>query len=88
MSLAKPARSASVGQSCGERDRCARTPEAVIARLNRDIAAAAAHPEVRRRMEEVGAEPVGSSPAELRDAVSQQVAQVRPLVAELRLQVE
>ena len=66
----------------------ARTPEAVIARLHRDIAAAAAHPEVRRRMEEVGAEPVGSSPAELRQAVAEQVAQVRPLVAELRLQVE
>ncbi|MFC0385767.1 Bug family tripartite tricarboxylate transporter substrate binding protein [Muricoccus vinaceus] len=66
----------------------ARTPDAVIARLHREIAAAAAHPEVRRRMAEVGAEPVGSSPAELREAVGQQVAQVRPLVAELRLQVE
>ncbi|MBI0535571.1 tripartite tricarboxylate transporter substrate binding protein [Roseomonas sp. KE2513] len=66
----------------------ARTPDAIIARLHREIAAAAAHPEVRRRMAEVGAEPVGSSPAELRQAVGEQVAQVRPLVAELRLQVE
>ncbi|HEY8611182.1 MAG TPA: tripartite tricarboxylate transporter substrate binding protein, partial [Roseomonas sp.] len=40
----------------------ARTPEPVIARLQREIAAAAAHPDVRRRMAEVGAEPVGSTP--------------------------
>jgi tripartite-type tricarboxylate transporter receptor subunit TctC len=66
----------------------ARTPEPVIARLQREIAAASAHPDVRRRMAEVGAEPVGSSPAELRQAVSEQVARVRPLVAELKLQVE
>ncbi|MFC7734683.1 Bug family tripartite tricarboxylate transporter substrate binding protein [Roseomonas sp. GCM10028921] len=66
----------------------ARTPEPVIARLQQEIASAAAHPEVRRRMLEVGAEPAGSSPAELRQAVSEQVAQVRPLIAELRLQVE
>jgi len=66
----------------------ARTPEVVIARLGREIAAATAHPEVQRRMTEVGAEPVGSSPAELRQAVAEQVAQVRPLIAELKLQVE
>ncbi|WP_458095683.1 Bug family tripartite tricarboxylate transporter substrate binding protein [Roseomonas sp. WA12] len=66
----------------------ANTPQPVIDRLQREIAAAAANPDVRRRMAEVGAEPVGSSPAELRQAVSEQVAQVRPLVAELRLQVE
>ncbi|MCR0982880.1 Bug family tripartite tricarboxylate transporter substrate binding protein [Roseomonas populi] len=66
----------------------ARTPEAVIARLQREIAQAAAQPELRRRLAEVGAEPVGSPPAELRQAVAEQVAQVRPLVAELRLQVE
>jgi tripartite-type tricarboxylate transporter receptor subunit TctC len=66
----------------------ARTPEPIIARLQREIAAAAAQPELRRRMAEVGAEPVGSSPAELRLAVSEQIAQVRPLIAELRLQVE
>ncbi|WP_426955148.1 Bug family tripartite tricarboxylate transporter substrate binding protein [Muricoccus radiodurans] len=66
----------------------ARTPEPIITRLNREIAVAAAHPDVRRRMTEVGAEPVGSTPEELRDAVREQMAQVRPLVAELRLQVE
>jgi len=65
----------------------ARTPEAVIARLQREVAAAAAHPEVHRRMVEVGAEPAGSSAAELGQVVSEQVKQVRPLIAELQLQV-
>ncbi|MFH5926048.1 Bug family tripartite tricarboxylate transporter substrate binding protein [Roseomonas xinghualingensis] len=66
----------------------ARTPEAVIARLQHAIAEAAAHPDAHRRMSEVGAEPVGSSAAELRQVVSEQMAQVRPLITELRLQVE
>lgn len=60
----------------------------MIARLQREVAAAAGHPEVRRRMIEVGAEPGGSSPAELRETVLAQVAQIRPLIAELKLQVE
>ena len=66
----------------------ARTPEPILARLQRAIADAANHPDVRRRIAEVGAEPVGSSSAELRDAVREQVAVVRPLVAELKLTVE
>src|SRR5262245_31410520 len=43
------------------------TPEPIVARLQQDIAAAARHPDVRKRMEEVGAEPSGSSSAEMRD---------------------
>ena len=64
------------------------TPQPVVDRLQREIATAAANPDVRRRMAEVGAEPVGSTAAELRQAVSEQMARVRPLVAELKLQVE
>ena len=66
----------------------ARTPEPILARLQRAVADAAANPDVRRRMAEVGAEPVGSSAAELGQAVREQVAVVRPLVAELKLTVE
>ena len=40
----------------------ARTPEPIVARLQQEIAKAAQHPDVRRRAEEVGAEPVGSTP--------------------------
>jgi tripartite-type tricarboxylate transporter receptor subunit TctC len=66
----------------------ARTPEAVIARLNQEIVKAAKHPEVQARMAEVGAEPVGSSADELGQVVREQVRAVSPLVAELKLVVQ
>lgn len=64
------------------------TPEAVIQRLYREIAAAARHPDVVRRMTEVGAEPSGSTPAEMREMLEKQIAQVRPVVEELNLVVQ
>ena len=66
----------------------ARTPEAVVARLHREIAAAARHPDVQRRFAEVGAEPVGSTPAELFEVVRDQMDKVRPFVTELKLLVQ
>jgi tripartite-type tricarboxylate transporter receptor subunit TctC len=66
----------------------ARTPEAVITRLHQEIVKAAQHPEVQRRMAEVGAEPVASSPAEFGQAVHEQIEKVRPLVSELKLIVQ
>jgi tripartite-type tricarboxylate transporter receptor subunit TctC len=66
----------------------ARTPEPVIARLHQEIAKAAKHPDVQKRLAEVGAEAVGSTPAELAEVVREQVAQVRPLMAELKLVVQ
>jgi tripartite-type tricarboxylate transporter receptor subunit TctC len=66
----------------------ARTPEPIVARLQQEIAKAAQHPDVRRRAEEVGAEPVGSTPAELGRIVREQIDKVRPLVAELKLVVQ
>ena len=38
------------------------TPEPIVARLNQEIAAAAKHPDVHKRMTDVGAEPSGSTP--------------------------
>jgi tripartite-type tricarboxylate transporter receptor subunit TctC len=66
----------------------ARTPEVVIARLHQEVEKAAKHPDVQKRLAEVGAEAVGSSPAELAQVVREQVAQVRPLMAELKLVVQ
>ncbi|TDH58174.1 tripartite tricarboxylate transporter substrate binding protein [Dankookia rubra] len=66
----------------------AATPAPVLARLQREIAAAAQHPDVARRIAELGAEPGGNSAAEFGAAVKDQLAQVRPLVAELKMQVE
>jgi tripartite-type tricarboxylate transporter receptor subunit TctC len=61
------------------------TPDVILARLQEEIAAAARHPDVRKRMEEVGAEPSGSTSAEMRDMLREQVAKVRPTVEELKL---
>ncbi len=66
----------------------ARTPEAVIARLHAEVAAAARHPALAARIEELGAEAGGNTPAEFAAMVHAQVAAVRPLVRELRMQIE
>ncbi|WP_207538343.1 Bug family tripartite tricarboxylate transporter substrate binding protein [Sabulicella rubraurantiaca] len=65
----------------------ARTPEPILTRLHTEIAAAARHAPVAARIEELGAEPGGNSPAEFGAMVHAQVAHVRPLVRELQLQM-
>jgi tripartite-type tricarboxylate transporter receptor subunit TctC len=64
------------------------TPDAVVNRLQQEIAKAVKHPDVDKRMNDVGAEPSGSTPAEMRDMLQKQIAQVRPVVEELKLVVE
>jgi tripartite-type tricarboxylate transporter receptor subunit TctC len=64
------------------------TPEPVVAKLQQEIAAAVKHPDVQKRMTDVGAEPSGSTQAEMRDMLQKQVGQVRPVVEELKLVVE
>jgi tripartite-type tricarboxylate transporter receptor subunit TctC len=64
------------------------TPEPVIARLQQEIAAAAKHPDVVKRMTDVGAEPSGSTQAEMREMLREQVGKVRPIVEELKLVVQ
>ena len=64
------------------------TPEPVVARLQQEIAAAVKHPDVRKRMIDVGAEPSGSTQSEMREMLRRQVAQIRPVVEELKLLVE
>jgi tripartite-type tricarboxylate transporter receptor subunit TctC len=63
-------------------------PEPVVARLQQEIAAAVKHPDVQKRMTDVGAEPSGSTQAEMREMLQRQVAQIRPVVEELKLLVE
>jgi tripartite-type tricarboxylate transporter receptor subunit TctC len=66
----------------------ARTPEAVLTRVHAEIAAAARHAPLASRIEELGAEPGGNSVAEFTQQVHGQIAAVRPLVRDLRMQVE
>jgi tripartite-type tricarboxylate transporter receptor subunit TctC len=64
------------------------TPDAIVARLQQEIAKAVAHPDTQKRMTDVGAEPSGSTQAEMRAMLREQVAKVRPVVEELKLVVE
>ena len=64
------------------------TPQPVLARLQQEIAAAVKHPDVNKRMTDVGAEPSGSTTVEMRDMLQKQISQVRPVVEELKLLVE
>jgi tripartite-type tricarboxylate transporter receptor subunit TctC len=66
----------------------ARTPEPVVARLHKEIALIAQNPDVQKRLTEIGAEPVGSSPAEFKQVLAEQIEKVRPLVSDLKLIVQ
>jgi len=64
------------------------TPERIVARLHKEIVAASKNPEVRARMEMVGAEPGGSSQEEMRKMLSEQVSKVKPVIEDLKLIVQ
>ena len=58
----------------------ARTPPQIIERLNREIRAALAQPDVREKFLEFGIDPRASSPEELRDLLVSEVARWRDVV--------
>ena len=66
----------------------AKTPREVIDRLQKEVAAAVKHPDIVRRLNDLAAEAVGSSPAELDAILKGQVAQFRPILQELKPAVE
>jgi tripartite-type tricarboxylate transporter receptor subunit TctC len=64
----------------------AKTPREVIERLQKETAAAVRHPETAKRLREIGAEPVGSTPAEQDAILKRQVEQFRPIIKEMRIE--
>jgi len=66
----------------------AKTPPAIVATIQAEMAKAARDPDVRRRLAEVGAEVMGSTQEELAKVLRDQVAVVRPQVEELKLVVQ
>ncbi len=64
------------------------TPDAIINRIQQQVAEAVARPDIAKRMTDVGAEPSGNTPAEMNKMLQAQVAQVKPVVEELKLVVE
>jgi tripartite-type tricarboxylate transporter receptor subunit TctC len=63
----------------------AKTPREVVERLNREFAAAVKHPDVAKKLRDMAAEPVGSSPAEQDAILKRQMAQFRPVITEIKL---
>jgi tripartite-type tricarboxylate transporter receptor subunit TctC len=64
----------------------AKTPREVIDRLQKEVASAVKHPETAKRLRDVGAEPVGSSPAEQDAILKRQVEQFRPIIKEMKIE--
>ena len=63
-----------------------KTPRDIVDRLQREAAAAVRHPEVSRRLIELGAEPVGSSAAAQDEVYKRQMDQFRPVIKEMNIE--
>ncbi len=65
-----------------------RTPAAVIARLHREIAEIARQADLRERLSADGSEPVGSTPRELGDHISAEIARWSKVIKAIGLKAE
>ena len=63
----------------------AKTPPAVIARLHKEVVAAVRHPDIVKRLVDLAAEPIGSSPKEQEAILRKQMDQFRPVIREMKL---
>ncbi len=66
----------------------ARTPQEVIAKINADTNAALVHPPVKQRFDELGANPKGSTPAELAAFLKSEIDKWGPVIQEAKIKVE
>ena len=66
----------------------AKTPPDVIARINADTNAALVHPPVKSRFEELGANPKGSTPAELAAFLKSEIDKWGPVIREAKIRVD
>jgi tripartite-type tricarboxylate transporter receptor subunit TctC len=66
----------------------AATPRAVVARLNRDIAGILSSPEMRSRINQLGADPVGRGTADFATMLKTEYAAMEKLVAEIGIKVD
>jgi tripartite-type tricarboxylate transporter receptor subunit TctC len=66
----------------------AKTPRQVIAQINSDTNAALVHPPVKSRFEELGANPKGSTEAELAAFLQSETAKWGPVIKDAKIRVE
>ena len=64
----------------------AKTPKDIIDRLHREVVAAVRHPDVIKRLNDLGAEPAGSTPAEQDAILRRQMDQFRAVIREMKLE--
>ncbi|MFN3347894.1 Bug family tripartite tricarboxylate transporter substrate binding protein [Pseudorhodoplanes sp.] len=64
------------------------TPDAIVQRLHKEIVTAVKNPDVRAKMEMVGAEPGGSTQDEMRKMLKEQISRVKPVIEDLKLIVQ
>ena len=64
----------------------AKTPKNIIDRLQKEIASAVRHPDVAKRLADLGADPVGSSPAEQDAMLRRQMDQFRAVIRDMKLE--
>jgi len=66
----------------------AATPKDIVARLNAEMVKIIASPDFRKRMEEVGAEPVGDSPEQMAKRIKDDTDKYARLVREAKVTIE
>ncbi len=66
----------------------AKTPRAIISRINDDAVAALAHPMVKERLEQFGATLVGSTPQELAAFLNAEMDKWGPVIREAKIKVD
>src|SRR5438270_3358815 len=66
----------------------AKTPQDIIAKINADTRDALVYPAVKTRFEELGADPKGSTPAELAAFLQSEIDKWGPVIREAKIKVE
>ena len=64
------------------------TPQDIIAKINADTNAALVHPSVKPRFDDLGANPKGSTPAELAAFLKSEIDKWGPVIQEAKIKVE
>ncbi len=64
------------------------TPKEVVTRLNTELVKIIQSPDFRKRMEEIGAEPIGNTPAEMEAQIRNDTAKYARLVKEAKVSID
>ena len=64
------------------------TPAPIVERLHREIARIVASPDFRRKMEEIGADPIGGTPAQMARQIKDDTERFAKLVKDAKVTLE